>query len=171
MTKHKVFISYYHQDDQRYKNYIDTYLSGNIINKSVMPGEYNSDNSDQYIKRLIREDKISDSSVVIVLIGPNTRKRKHVDWEISAGLNPGVNGNSGLIGILLPTFPMIGTKPSAAYLPGRILDNWNSGYAKLYTWNYAITHFDAIIEQAYYDRISLKGKINNSRPQMQLNYT
>ena len=171
MTKHKVFISYYHHDDQVYKNYIDVCLSGNIINKSVMPGEYNSDNSDQYIKRLIREDKVSDSSVVVVLIGPNTWKRKHVDWEISAGLNPSVNGNSGLIGILLPTYPMIGTKPRTAYIPGRILDNLNSGYAKLYTWDYAINHFNSIIEQAYYDRILLKEKVNNSRPQMQLNYT
>lgn len=24
--KHKVFISFYHYDDQAYKNYIDTYL-------------------------------------------------------------------------------------------------------------------------------------------------
>lgn len=171
MTKHKVFISYYHQDDQYYKNYIDVFLSGNIINKSVMSGEYNSENSDQYIKRLIREDKVSDSSVVIVLIGPNTWKRKHVDWEISAGLNPSVNGNSGLIGILLPTYPMIGTNPAREYLPKRIRDNWDSGYANLYTWSYAITHFDEIIEKAYYDRIYLKHKINNSRPQMQLNHS
>ena len=171
MTKHKVFISYYHYDDQIYKNYIDKYLSGNIINKSVMAGEYNSENSDQYIKRLIREDKVSDSSVVVVLIGPNTWKRKHVDWEISAGLNSSVNGSSGLVGIVLPTYPMIGTKPSAAYIPGRILDNCNSGYAKLYMWEDATSNFDAIIEQAYYDRIALKDKINNSRPQMQINYS
>ena len=58
---HKVFISYYHHDDQFYKNYIDHYLSANIINKSVRAGEYNSDNSDEYIKRLIREEKVSDS--------------------------------------------------------------------------------------------------------------
>ena len=44
--KHKVFISYYHQDDQYYKNYIDNWLSGNIINKSVKTGEYDPDNSD-----------------------------------------------------------------------------------------------------------------------------
>ena len=81
MTKHKVFISFYHKDDQKYKNYISTYLCGNIIDKSVESGEYDSDLSDEYIKRLIREDKISDSSVIVVLIGPNTYKRKHVDWE------------------------------------------------------------------------------------------
>lgn len=72
--KHKVFISFYHYDDQYYKDYIDCYLSRNIINKSVALGEYSSDNSDEYIKRLIREDKISDSSVVVVLVGPNTKK-------------------------------------------------------------------------------------------------
>lgn len=75
-SRHKVFISFYHHDDQDYKDYIDKFLSGNIINKSVQTGEYNSDNSDEYIKRLIREDKISDSSVVVVLVGPNTKKRK-----------------------------------------------------------------------------------------------
>lgn len=74
--KHKVFISFYHHDDQKYKDYIDRYLSGNIINKSVMNGEYNPDDSDAYIKRLIREEKVSDSSVVVVLVGPNTKKKK-----------------------------------------------------------------------------------------------
>ena len=79
--KHKVFISFYHHDDEKYKEYIDKYLSGNIINKSVMDGEYDPDNSDEYIKRLIREDKVSDSSVIVVLVGANTKGRKHVDWE------------------------------------------------------------------------------------------
>ena len=106
--KHKVFISYYHAEDQYYKNYIDTYLSNNIINKSVVVGEYNSDNSDEYIKRLIREEKISDSSVVVVLVGKNTKKRKHVDWEISAALRKSVNGCSALIGILLPSVTAYG---------------------------------------------------------------
>ena len=166
---HKVFISYYHHDDQYYKNYIDQNLSKNIINKSVKAGEYDSDNSDEYIKRLIREDKVSDSSVIVVLIGPNTKKRKHVDWEISAGLNKNVNGCSGLVGILLPTLKTIGTQYSIADLPGRIFDNYNSGYAKLYTWDYAVHNFEVIIEQAFQDRITLKDKVNNSRLQMQYN--
>lgn len=71
--KHKVFISFYHKDDQKYKNYIDKYLSKNIVNKSVSDGEYDSDNCDEYIKRLIREEKVSDASVVVVLVGPNTK--------------------------------------------------------------------------------------------------
>lgn len=171
MTKHKVFVSFYHKEDQQYKDYIDNFLSQNIINKSVTDGEYDSTNSDQYIKRLIREDKVSDSSVIIVLIGPNTWKRKHVDWEISAGLNASVNGNSGLIGILLPTYPHIGTNFSINNLPQRMLDNWNSGYAQLYSWDYAINHFDDIVEKAYFNRVALRNMIDNSRPQMKINYT
>lgn len=168
--RHKVFISFYHKDDQTYKNYIDVYLSGNIINKSVMDGEYSTENSDEYIKRLIREDKISDSSVVVVLVGPNTKNRKHVDWEIYAGLRSSINGNSGLIGIMLPT---VRKADNGGYyyddIPSRLADNIKSNYADFYDWNYAITHFDAIIEKAFRDRIQRRNLINNSRPQMQRN--
>lgn len=169
-TKHKVFISFYHHDDQKYKDYIDSYLSNNIINKSVFNGEYDSDNSDEYVKRLIREDKISESSVVVVLCGPNTRKRKHVDWEIYAGLRDSVNGCSGLVGILLPEFPLTPTGHFYTKdLPGRLGDNVNSGYAKVYTWDYAIKNFDTIIDTAFNNRITLKSKKDNSRLQMQNN--
>lgn len=168
--KHKVFISFYHQDDQWYKNYIDTYLSAGIINKSVQNGEYDPDNSDEYIKRLIREEKVSDSSVVVVLLGPNTKKRKHVDWEIYAGLRASVNGSSGLVGIILPEFSKT---PDGICLysdmPKRFADNVRTGYAKIYEWEYARTHFIEIVEAAFYNRISLKQRIDNSAPQMQRN--
>ena len=168
--RHKVFISFYHHDDQVYKNYIDRYLSSNIINKSVMEGEYYTDNSDEYIKRLIREDKISDSSVVVVLVGPNTKNRKHVDWEIYAGLRPSINGNSGLVGIFLPT---VRKAPNGGYyyadMPARLADNIESGYADFYDWDYAISHFDTIIEKAFNNRAFRRNLIVNSRPQMQRN--
>ena len=168
--RHKVFISFYHHDDQVYKNYIDQHLSRNIINKSVMEGEYNTDNSDEYIKRLIREEKISDSSVVVVLVGPNTKNRKHVDWEIYAGLRSSINGNSGLVGIFLPT---VRRANNGGYyyddMPARLADNIKSKYADFYDWNYAISHFDSIIENAYNNRIARRALIDNSRPQMQRN--
>lgn len=168
--KHKVFISFYHHDDQYYKNYIDKHLSSNIINKSVMPGEYNSDNSDEYIKRLIREDKVSDASVVVVLVGPNTRKRKHIDWEIYAGLRASINGNSGLIAIFLPSMPKTANgKYCYDDIPARLADNIRSGYADWYDWNYAISHFDSIIEEAYNNRILRRDCIDNTRLQMQKN--
>lgn len=168
--KHKVFISFYHQDDQKYKDYIDLYLSRNIINKSVKTGEYDPDDSDTYIKRLIREEKISDSSVVVVLVGPNTRRRKHVDWEIYAGLRASVNGSSGLIGIMLPELRK--TNDDRYYysdIPGRLADNIESGYADCYSWEYAKAHFDHIIEVAFEKRITERNKMVNSRIQMQRN--
>lgn len=168
--RHKVFISFYHKDDQAYKTYIDKYLSNNIINKSVMDGEYNTDNSDEYIKRLIREDKISDSSVVVVLIGPNTKNRKHVDWEIYAGLQPSIHGNSGLIGILLPELRRV-SNGGFYYsdIPARLADNIQSGYADCYDWDYAVKNFDSIIEESFNNRTSRKKLIDNTRKQMQWN--
>lgn len=168
--RHKVFLSFYHHDDQKYKDYIDNHFARDIINKSVFDGEYDPDDSDEYVKRLIREDKVSDSSVIVVLVGPHTKERKHVDWEIYAGLRKSVNGSSGLIGILLPDFPL--TNEGKYYykdIPARLADNVESGYADIYTWEYALNHFSEIINDAYNNRISRSNLINNTRLQKQRN--
>lgn len=168
--KHKVFFSFYHHDDQYYKNILDQRFGSRIINKSVMDGEYDPDNSDEYIKRLIREDKVSDSSVVVVLVGPNTKTRKHVDWEIYAGLRTSINGNAGLIGVLLPTFPLdYNNRYNSTDLPARLADNVKSGYADLYGWNCFLNNFDSIIQNAFDNRVTRRSKINNTRQQMQRN--
>ena len=168
--KHKVFFSFYHKDDQRYKDYIDTFLSDDIINKSVKDGEYNTEISDEYIKRLIREEKISDSSVIVVLVGPNTRKRKHVDWEIYAGLRESVNGSAGLIGVLLPEFALSSdNKYRYEDLPARLGDNVKSGYSDIYTWEYFKDNHLSLIDEAFDNRIKLKEKRDNTRLQMKRN--
>lgn len=170
MEKHKTFISFYHHDDEKYKEYIERNFSDYIINKSVKDGEYDKENSDEYVKRLIREEKVSDSSVMIVLIGPNTYKRKHVDWEIYAALRDSVNGNSGLIGVVLPTYELNsdGTFRSEDF-PARLLDNYRSGYSKIYAWNYFCNNFPSLVQQAFENRILLKDRKNNTRKQMEEN--
>ena len=75
--KHKVFISYYHKGNQKYRDEFERLFGHLFINKSVEEGDIDSDNSDDYIKHLIQEDYISDASVVVVLCGQNTWKRKH----------------------------------------------------------------------------------------------
>lgn len=167
--KHKVFISFYHKEDQLYKETLDIIWGDKIINKSVMDGEYDSDDSDVYIKRLIREDKVSDSSVVVVLVGNNTKNRKHVDWEIYAGLSGSVNGNAGLIGILLPEVTINGNEYFPSVLPARLADNVKSGYATIYKWDDAIVNFSQIVEDAFVNRIKLRGCIKNDRLQMKYN--
>ncbi|MDR0369526.1 MAG: TIR domain-containing protein [Candidatus Peribacteria bacterium] len=47
----------------------------------------NTDVSTEYVKRVIQEGYLDDSSVCVVLIGTETYKRKHVDWEISAAIH------------------------------------------------------------------------------------
>lgn len=170
MERHKVFISYYHHDDQYYKNYIENNLSEYVINKSVKDGEINSDNSTEYIKRLIQRDYISSSSVIVVLVGKNTKTRKFVDWEIYAGLRSSMNGSAGLVGILLPGMD---TNNNYSYdiLPDRLKDNVVSKYAKVYTWDYAIKNYRNIIQTAFNDRINNSSFLNNSRQQMKNNTT
>ena len=54
-------------------------------------------------------------------------------------------------------------------MPGRLEDNIRSGYDDFYDWDYAMKHFDSIIESAFNNRIERRSKINNSRIQMQRN--
>ncbi len=60
-TRHKVFISYYHKDDQHYRNRFEQLFGHIFINKSVELGDIDADLSTEYIKRLIQENYITDS--------------------------------------------------------------------------------------------------------------
>jgi hypothetical protein len=166
--RHKNFLSYYHYDDEAYRGAFERAFNHLFINKSVRPGNIDPDNSSVYVKRLVLEGYITDASVVTVLVGPNTKKRKHVDWEISAGLNKKVGRYSGLIGILLPSVSLL---PNGNYryedLPPRLEANAKSGYAIIYTWSW-ITQDGArisdAINQAFQRRVVNSNLIDNSLP-------
>ncbi len=171
--KHKVFISYYHKDDQYYRDKFEELFGHLFINKSVKDGDIDSDLSADYIKRLIQLGYITDASVVLVLVGPKTYCRKHVDWEISAGLNKKVGGYSGLLGILVPDFKL-SAKGEYQYsdIPARLADNIKTKYAEMYTWSYACSselQIKNVIETAFQNRISKANQIDNSREQMKRN--
>jgi len=166
--KHKVFISFYHHDDENYRRVFEQTFSNVFINKSVQPGAINTEVSTEYIRRLIREGFLDDASVVVVLVGPNTKSRKHVDWEIAAALHPQVGGRSGLVGLLLPTFPLANNQYQYDDLPPRLADNVKSGYANVYTWNDAtssVFRMTQIIDQAFEARVGLSTKSDNRRIQ------
>lgn len=172
-VRHKVFLSYYHNDDQQYRDAFESAFGDIYIVKTVQSGDIATDNSDEYIKRLIQEDFISDASVIIVLVGPKTKCRKHVDWEISAGLDRRVGGYSGLMGILLPTFPLTSANEyNRDDLPKRLDANVHSGYAKLYRWNGITSNADSLaaaIDAAFKRRLTDANKIVNGLLQMQRN--
>ena len=114
MTKrHKVFVSYYHADDQIYKNRL---VEMNYYNfekgkrefifedYSVRDGDIDDSLSAEQIRRIIRDEYIRDATVLILLCGNNTKYRKHVDWEIHAAMfDTELNPKMGIIVINLPS--------------------------------------------------------------------
>ena len=172
-TKHNVFISYYHEDDEVYRNYFSSNFGHMFTNKSVKYGDIDDDLSDDYIKRLIQTDYISSSSVIVVLVGSNTKRRKHVDWEISAGLNSKVGGHSAIVAILLPSITLSADNTfQYSDLPERLADNVKSGYSGGYTWDVACRSYESIfniIHGAFESKNSKTHMIDNSRLQMKYN--
>lgn len=176
-VKHKVFISFYHYDDQAYRDAFVKVFGHLFISKSVEDGDIDSENSDEYVKRLIQEKYLDDTSVVAVLCGPNTLKRKHVDWEISAALDKKVGGYAGLFGILLPEFPLTSTgNYYPKNLPPRLAKNIKiddaDGFAKIYTWDWLTASEDRVknaIQAAFDDRVTKANLIDNSLPQFSNN--
>ena len=103
---HKVFISYHHHRDQNYKDELVCMGERHkiFIVRSVNTGDISDYLSDEHIRQKIRDDYLRDSTVTIVLVGLETKKRKHVDWEIYSSMIDGkVNRKSGILAVNLPS--------------------------------------------------------------------
>lgn len=107
IPRHKVFISYYHEDDQWYKNMLlklnDYY---NMFDDySVHEDEIDDTGmTSEQIRREIRDNYIQDATVLVLLCGENTKRRKHIDWEIHAAMyDSDTNPKMGILVINLPT--------------------------------------------------------------------
>ncbi len=139
--KHKVFISYYHEDDQEYKDRLVQALESKFVDKSVSQGDiYDEGLHLDEIRRRIRDDHIADATVTIVLIGRCTWQRKHVDWEISASIIARKNNQRcGLLGLLLPSHPDYQERPEVRnprHIPPRLALNivGPDPFAVIYDW-------------------------------------
>ena len=150
---HKVFISYHHDLDQYYKNYL-VWMGSEyeiFLDRSVDTGDISENLSDESIRRKIRDEYLRDSTVTVLLVGLETKKRKHIDWEIYSSMIDGqVNKKSGIFVVNLPStgntlvtashfgekeigYPQIDTWVNVStraeyerrypYLPDRIIDN------------------------------------------------
>ena len=114
INRHKVFISYYHKDDQKYKDCLvkQTFLNIEKFREEPIFDDYSVGNGDiddtnltsEQIRRIIRDDYIKDATVLILLCGLNTKYRKHIDWEIHAAMyDSDINPQMGIVVINLPT--------------------------------------------------------------------
>ncbi|WP_246782639.1 TIR domain-containing protein [Wohlfahrtiimonas chitiniclastica] len=138
--RHNVFVSYHHANDQEYRDEFETLYSDLfdiMISKSVQIGDIDPELKTETIRQKIRDEYLADSTVTVVLIGSETWKRKHVDWEISSSIRDTKNSSrSGLMGIILPSYPREDkTKYSRYTIPPRLHDNIACGFASIHNWS------------------------------------
>ena len=71
-----------------------------FIDGSVDTGDINENLPDKSIRTIIRDQYLRDTTVTLVLVGAETRGRKHVDWEIYSSMIDGaVNKKSGVVAV------------------------------------------------------------------------
>jgi len=150
---HKVFISF-HSNDIYYKQRFETVFHDTfnvIISRSVDSGDIANDLLTDTVRQIIRDEYLRDSSVTVVLIGAKTWQRKHVDWEISSSLrDTEFNPRSGLLGILLPTYPSYNENKYSKYtIPPRLSGNIECEFAKIYRWTEDPVSMQKWIHEAY----------------------
>ena len=129
----RIFVSYQHATDQYYYNEFSRIFhdSHECVYDSSLDDEIDSDDHD-YIKQRIRDEFIAGTSCTIVLVGPTSYQRKHLDWEIKATLDK----QHGLIGVQLPNLPV--QPNNTVIVPDRLYSNIRSGYALWLTWQQVI---------------------------------
>ena len=174
ILKHKVFLSFHHQDEayrQQFESQFSNEFNSIFVNRSVQDGDIDPNNQTDTIRQKIRDNFISNSTVTIVLIGSDTWKRKHVDWEIGYSLTQtSQNTRSSLIGILLPSYAPLReyfshknctqarTENGGIYtpcnIPPRLCDNIQRGYAKIYSYPSSARELKQWIHEAFQRRNS-----------------
>ena len=165
--RHNVFVSFQHAD-QHYKDLFIDMMGDDIVNKSVGNGDIDDGLRVDTTRMQIREGFIRQASVTVVLIGPCTWQRKHVDWEISYSLTTSQikPTRNGLLGMLLPNHSNYQSRQfSHKLIPPRLSDNCgnSSSYALIYDWSYDPLEVKNRIDVAFDRRSNLTP--NNSRLQ------
>lgn len=173
-SRHNVFVSYHHRNDEGYKNEFERLFS-NVYDimetKAVSDGDINPNIKTETIRQKIRDEFIRSASVTVVLIGSETWKRKHVDWEISSSIrSTQYNSRTGLLGILLPSYPRTDTsKYTRGTVPPRLQDNIDCNFAKIYNWSNNPYELQEWIHEAFLRRSNMNP--SNSREMFGQNRT
>lgn len=166
--KRKVFISYYHEQDQEYKDRFVRMMKDYIVDKSVDVGNIDDRNLHlDEIRQRIRDDYIADATVTIVLIGPCTWQRKHVDWEISSSIRATKkNPRCGLLGIRLPNHTDFKKSEfNGRLIPPRLAINTQGKdpYAVIHRWNGSDNQVNSVrkwIDRAFERRLGTQPNDN-----------
>lgn len=173
IPRHKVFISFHHEDSY-FRDRFAKVMDGDIVDKSVRDGDIDGNNMNvMAIRQKIRDNFIRDATVTVVLIGPRTWQRKHVDWEIGSSLRrTKYNSRCGLMGILLPNHPDYGRSTYDPHkIPPKLADNCDGEdpFASVYDWpkRKVAAKIRGWVHLAFERRRGTSP--NNSRPQFRRN--
>ncbi len=173
VPRHKVFISYHHED-QPYKDWFVQEMGDDIVDESVEDGDIDYDDlATETIRQYIRDGFIRDATVTVVLIGPCTWQRKHVDWEIGSSLRKTKKkSRCGMLGIILPNHADYGKSKFGLHrVPPRLADNVSEddSYALVYDWprNVQLSNVRGWIHRAFLRRDGTPP--NNGRKQFRRN--
>lgn len=138
VPRRRVFISF-HEQDLEYKERFVRMMRGRILDRSVDTGNIDDTGlKTATVRQKIRDEYIRDATVTIVLIGPRTWQRKHVDWEIGSSIRKTKrNSRCGLLGIILPNhsdYQEEGFNPRL--IPPRLADNCVGfdSYSLIHPW-------------------------------------
>lgn len=164
--RHRVFVNYYHKEDQGYRNRFETLFADIhdiMVSESVEIGDIEPNLSTDRVRQIIRDEYLRDSTVTVVLVGAHTWQRKFVDWEIGSSIRQTqYNSRSGLLGILLPTYPRDASDTYDPYtIPPRLHDNIECRFAKIYNWSNNPTEVQNWIHDAFKRRTEIQP--DNSR--------
>ena len=176
-ARHKVFVSYHHNNDQRYREQFERIFANVIVSRSVDIGDIDPNANTEYVRQKIRDEYIRDSTVIVVLVGKQTWQRKHVDWEIYSSLrDTQKNPRLGLIGIILPTYPRSEPNSYTSFtIPPRLWDNLKKRddgreqFAQIYNWSNDPSEVQDWIHEAFQKRDKIL-PINN-RPMFGKNHS
>ena len=161
-NRHKVFVSYHHDNDQEYRDNFESLFSDIfdiMVSQSVQFGDIDPNLKTETIRQKIREEYLRDSTVTVVLVGAETWKRKHVDWEIGMSIRQTQHSSrSGLLGILLPTYPRPHGEPykyDPCTIPPRLHYNIECKFATIYNWDTTPDLVQSWIHDAFERRDSI----------------
>ena len=170
MVRHKVFVSYHHDDQAEVDRFVNTFdanrdiFIARALGTEMDPTIINSTNPD-YVMQRIRQLYLADSTVTVVIIGRCTWARRFVDWEIQSSLRRGdtVTPN-GLLGIKLPSYVSHGC-------PERLNKNLRQGqqtecYARWIEYPSGAQELRVYLEDAFEARTARANLIVNPRERM-----
>jgi hypothetical protein len=169
LVRHKVFVSYHHDDQKEVDDFIQTYdeerkvFITRGIGIEMADDIIDSDNSDYVMKR-IRELHLKDSTVTIVLIGKCAWARRYVDWEIQSSLRSGATVTpNGLLGIKLKSYKKKQGYPNRLNLNLKQTDDQEDCYARAIDYPTRKDTLANYIEDAFQARTKRVKWIENPR--------